>query len=86
MQVLAESVVDGEGDDEGGDSGGDSEDRDGSDDADESLAALGAEVAGRDEEFEAHESSCQLSALSLQLSVKSDYSWRKRLVFLMADG
>ena len=43
-----------------------SSDGDTGDDADEGLAALGAQIAGRDEEFEAHEKaiSCQLSAFS----------------------
>ena len=72
LQVLAKSVVDGEGDDEGSDPGGDSEDGDGGDDADESLPALGAEIAGCDEEFKAHRA--RLSALGCQLSVNADYS------------
>ena len=72
LQVLAKAVGDGHGDDEGGDTGGDSCDGDAGDDADEGLAALGAQVAGRDEEFEAHEESYQLSALSFQPN--SDYS------------
>ncbi len=55
LEVLAESVVDGESDDERGDAGSDADDRDAGDDPDESLAALGAEVTGCDEEFEAHE-------------------------------
>jgi hypothetical protein len=69
LQVLAKSIVDGEGDDERGDAGGDSEDGDAGDDADESLASFGTQVAGRYEEFKAHE-----RAISSQLSVKSDYS------------
>jgi len=67
LQVLAETVVDGEGDDEGGDAGGDADHGDRGDDADEGLAAFGAQVASGDEEFEAHEG-CQLSALSFQLN------------------
>ena len=54
LQVLTESVVDGEGDDERGDSRGHAEDGDGGDDADEGLAALGAEVTRGYEEFEGH--------------------------------
>ena len=66
LQILAKSVVDGQCDDERGYAGGYSGNRDAGDDADEGLAALGAQVAGRDEEFEAHEGafSCQLSAFS----------------------
>ena len=66
LQVLAKSVGDGHGDDERGDSGGDSGDGDAGDDADEGLPSFGAQVAGRDEEFEAHGEaiSCQLSAFS----------------------
>jgi hypothetical protein len=73
LQVLAKAVVDGERDDERGYACGHSDYRDAGDDADKGLAALGAKVAGRDEEFEAHE-----------LSAKSDYSewlW-KRVDFL----
>src|SRR5439155_12151478 len=67
LQVLAESVVDGEGDDQRGDSGSDSRDRDAGDDADERLTPFGAQVASRDEEFEAHRAfSCQPSAISFQ--------------------
>ena len=55
LQVLAESIVDGQGDDERGDSGGDADDGDRSDDSDDRLAALGAKIAGGDEELEAHQ-------------------------------
>jgi hypothetical protein len=48
------AVGDGEGDDERGDSGGDAGDRDGSDHADDGLAAFGAEVAGGEEELKSH--------------------------------
>src|SRR5579863_6766517 len=65
LQILTESVVDGEGDDERSHSGGDSDDGDTGDDPDECLTALGAEIAGRDKEFESHEAfSCQRSAFS----------------------
>ena len=72
LQVLAESVVDGERDDQRRHSGGDSGDGNAGDDANDRLAAFGAQVAGRDEEFEAHEE--KLSALSRQLSARFDYS------------
>ena len=41
--------------------------RDAGDDANKGLPPFGAQVAGRDEEFEAHERSYQLSAVSSQL-------------------
>jgi hypothetical protein len=65
LEVLAKAVGDGHGDYERGHARGDSGDGDASDDADEGLAALGAQVAGRDEEFEAHEEgiSCQPSRI-----------------------
>src|SRR6266853_1475000 len=62
LQVLTESIVDGKGNDERSDPGCNSGDRDAGDNADDSLAAFGAEVASRDEEFEAHKRSYQLSA------------------------
>ena len=54
LQILAKAVVDGECDDERSDARGYSDNRDAGDDADEGLPALGAQVAGRDEEFKAH--------------------------------
>ncbi len=54
LQVLAKAVVDGQRDDERSHARRYSDNRDAGDDADESLAALGAQVAGRDEEFKAH--------------------------------
>ncbi len=66
LQVLAKAVVDGESDDERSHARGYSDDRNAGDDADESLAALGAQVAGRDEEFKAHaENSRQQLAVSI---------------------
>ena len=66
LQILAKAVVDGERDDERSHARGYSDDRDAGDDADESLAAFGAQVAGRDEEFEAHEeASRQLLAVTI---------------------
>src|ERR1700686_5044779 len=66
LQVLAKAVGDGHRDHEGRYACGYSSDGDTGDDADEGLAALGAQIAGRDEEFEAHEEafSRQLSAFS----------------------
>jgi hypothetical protein len=55
LEVLAKSVGDGHGDHERGDAGGDAGDGDAGDDADEGLSSFCAQVAGRDEEFEAHE-------------------------------
>src|SRR3977135_1576096 len=63
LQVLTESIVDGKGNDERSDPGCNSGDRDAGDNADDSLAAFGAEVASRDEEFEAHKRSYQLIQL-----------------------
>ena len=71
LEVLAKSVGDGHGDDEGGDARGDSGDGDAGDDADEGLPSLGSQIPRRDEEFEAHG---KLSAVSYQLSAKSDYN------------
>src|SRR6202035_3071186 len=79
LQVLAKAVVDGEGDDEGSHAGGYSDNRDAGDDADKRLAALGAQVAGRDEEFKAHglwAFGFRLSAFGFRLSAKSDYNYR----------
>src|SRR6266536_2484233 len=64
LKILAESIVDGQGDDEGGYARGDSGDGDSGDDADESLAALGSQISSGYEEFEAHEE--QPSAISRQ--------------------
>src|SRR5215471_9989040 len=55
LQILAESVVDGESDHERRNTGRNTGNGDSGDDADKRLPALGAEVAGGDEEFEAHE-------------------------------
>ena len=58
LQVAAHTVRDGERDDEGGHTGGDADDGDCGDKAYDTagtaLAAACAEVAGGDEEFEAH--------------------------------
>ena len=54
LQVLTKAIVDGERHDERSHARGYSDDRDAGDDADKRLSALGAEVAGRDEEFKAH--------------------------------
>jgi hypothetical protein len=64
LQVLPEAVVDGEGDDEGSYTRGYSEDRDAGDYADEGLAAFSTEIAGGDEEFEAHEGTVVMSVIS----------------------
>ena len=66
LQVLAESVVDGQRDHERSYSRSYSRDRDAGDDANHGLAPFGAEVAGGDEEFKAHGKavSCQHSAFS----------------------
>ncbi len=69
LQVLAKSVIDGESDDQGSDARSNSDDRDPRDDPDEGLPPFGAEIAARNEEFEAHEE-LQLSASA---STKSDY-------------
>src|ERR1700689_4951587 len=63
LEVLAKSVGDGHGDHERGNAGGDAGDGDAGDDADEGLAALSAQVAGRDEEFEAHEEAMSYTAI-----------------------
>src|SRR4029077_2410875 len=54
LQVLAESVVDGQRDDERCHARSHSDDGDGCDHADDSLPPLGAEIAGGDEEFKGH--------------------------------
>jgi hypothetical protein len=54
LQIAAHTVGDGQGDDEGGYAGGYSDDGDDGDEADDCLAASGAEIAGGNEEFEAH--------------------------------
>ena len=81
LEVLAESVVDGERDDERGDAGGDTEDGDAGDDADEGLTTFGAQVSGCDEEFEAHG---ELSAIGSQFSVRAvgtcARSWPRRII------
>jgi hypothetical protein len=66
LQVLTKAIVNGECDDEGSNSGSDSKDGNSRDDANESLAALGAQVSGSDEEFKSHGRafSRQLSAFS----------------------
>src|SRR5208282_1526484 len=74
LQILPEAVVDGQRDDQRSHPRRHSQDGDPSDDADERLAALGAKITSCDEKFEAHKK--QLSALSHQLSVTADYSWR----------
>ena len=61
LQVLAKSIVDGEGHDQRSDSGRDSGDRNASDHANDGLASFSAEIAGRDEEFEAHRRSISFS-------------------------
>ncbi len=66
LEVLAKSVGDGHGDHERSHAGSDTGDGDAGDDADEGLAAFGAQVAGRDEEFEAHGEVSELSAISYQ--------------------
>jgi hypothetical protein len=71
LQVLTESIVDGECHDERGHSGGNSKDGNAGDHADDGLPSFCSEVAGRDEEFEAHEGSYQLSAIS---SARFDYN------------
>ena len=55
LQVLTKAVGDGHGDHQGGHACGDSGDGNTGNDADEGLAAFGAQVAGRDEKFEVHE-------------------------------
>jgi hypothetical protein len=69
LKVLPKPVVDGESDDQRCDPGGNSCDRNASNDADKSLPPFGAQVSGRDEEFEAHE-----ETISRQQSAKPDYN------------
>jgi hypothetical protein len=76
LKVLAKSIVNGECDNERSDPGSDADNRNAGNDADESLAALGTQVPGRNEKFEAHEPSSYLSAVSFQL--ESDYTGRAR--------
>ncbi len=65
LEVLGKSVVDGKRNDEGRDTGRDSGDGDAGNHANNGLSALGAEITGRDEEFESQEArSCQLTAIS----------------------
>ena len=64
LQVLPKAVINGQSDDQRSHSRCHSQNGDPRDDADKSLAAFGAKIAGCDEEFEAHESGCQLSAIS----------------------
>ena len=71
LQILAESVVDGERDDERSYACGNSNDGDAGDDPDERLPPFGAQVARSDEEFESHEK--QASDLGLQASADSDH-------------
>jgi hypothetical protein len=54
LQVLPKSIVDSEGDHERSHAGGNSSDGDCGDNANESLAPLGAEIAAGDKQFEAH--------------------------------
>ena len=54
LQVAAHAVGDGQREDERGDACGHACDGDAGDNADHGLAALGAQIAGGDEEFEAH--------------------------------
>ena len=55
LQVLAESVIDGQRDDERSDARSYSQHGNSGDDADKRLAAFGAQITGCDEEFEAHQ-------------------------------
>jgi hypothetical protein len=66
LEILAKSVGDGHGDYERGHACRDSGNRDAGDDADEGLASFCAQVARRNEEFEAHEEAIrrQISAFS----------------------
>jgi hypothetical protein len=54
LQVLAESIVDGERNHERSDSGGNSGDRNPRDYANDGLLALGAKISGCNKKFEAH--------------------------------
>src|SRR5271165_2371123 len=54
LQVLAKSIVNGEGDDERGDTGGDSEDGDAGDDADEGLTSLRTQISSCDKQLKPH--------------------------------
>src|SRR5882724_1349672 len=54
LQVLAEAVIDRESDDEGRHTGGHAKNGNDRHQTDDGLAALGAEVASGDEEFETH--------------------------------
>src|SRR5205823_9430040 len=53
LQVLAESVVNGERDDERGHAGSDAQDRNNGDDANDRLPSFCAQITRSDEEFEA---------------------------------
>src|SRR5258706_15412433 len=55
LQILAKAVVDGERNDERGHTRSYPDNRDASNDPNKRLPPFGAQVAGRDEEFEAHE-------------------------------
>src|ERR1700680_2554018 len=66
LQILSESIIDGKSNDQRSHPGSDSSDRNPGDHADNGLAALCAEVASRDEQFEAHARSYQLSAVTSQ--------------------
>ena len=71
LQVLAKAIGDRHRDYERGHARGNANDGNAGDDADEGLPSFGAQVAGRDEEFEAHE-----EAISRQLSAfsQTDYN------------
>ena len=61
LQVLAKAVVDSKCNDEGSHARSDAQDGNDRDQADNGLAPFGAEVAGGDEEFEAHGLSCSVT-------------------------
>src|SRR5258705_6579723 len=63
LQILSKPVIDSESDDQGGDARSNAQHRDPRDDPDEGLPPFGAEIAARNEEFEAHQ----------ELSAESDY-------------
>jgi hypothetical protein len=59
LQILAESVVNGERDNEGRNPGCNSGNGDPGDDPNERLPPLGSQISGCNEEFEAHETFSQ---------------------------
>src|SRR5882762_950200 len=73
LQVLPKAIVDRERNNQRSYTGRDTSNRNAGNDADKSLASFRSEIAGCDEEFEAHGK--KLSALSCQHSAKADYSW-----------